>query len=232
MSLFHHMLRHPRKDDEQVLELFKCIYEDKPLKERVSLPSLTSLRCDKGQTLAFYAAAYGHAKCLKWILEQTASLHATGGKNNQRRFLEIRDKQGDTPLHYAVKGGHVDVIELLLSLVPDMLNQQRSNGQTPLFDAFERPAIVQLLLSRGADYSVRCNRGLTPLEAATDELRWKRQCLRRTSKALPRRLSITVNLLKKAELALTKASTGGLHGESLSTAGQISGPTRGSNPSN
>lgn len=51
-------------------------------------------------------------------------------------------------MHYAVKGGHVDVIELLLSLVPDMLNQQRSNGQTPLFDAFERPAIVQLLLSR------------------------------------------------------------------------------------
>lgn len=76
MSLFHHMLRHPRKDDEQVLELFKCIYEDKPLKERVSLPSLTSLRCDKGQTLAFYAAAYGHAKCLKWILEQTGDIRA------------------------------------------------------------------------------------------------------------------------------------------------------------
>lgn len=76
MSLFHHILRRPSKDDEQVLELLKCIYEDKPLRERVSLPSLYALKCDKGQTLAFYAAAYGHAKCLKWILEQIGACAA------------------------------------------------------------------------------------------------------------------------------------------------------------
>ena len=53
-----------------MLELFKWIYEDEALNDRVSLPVLTKLKCDNGQTLAFYAAAYGHAQCLKWILEQ------------------------------------------------------------------------------------------------------------------------------------------------------------------
>lgn len=76
MSVFHHMLRRPSRDDEQVLDLFKCIYEDEPLKERVSLPPLTALKCDRGQTLAFYAAAYGHPKCLKWILEQIGTPYA------------------------------------------------------------------------------------------------------------------------------------------------------------
>ena len=51
-------------------------------------------------------------------------------------------------MHHAVKRGHVGVIELLLERVPEMLNQPRNNGQTPLFDAFEHPLIVQLLLRR------------------------------------------------------------------------------------
>ncbi|OEH74174.1 hypothetical protein cyc_04386 [Cyclospora cayetanensis] len=186
MSLFHHMLRHPSKDDDRVLELFKCIYEDEPLKERVRLPSLTAFKCRNGQTLALYAAAYGHVNCLKWILEQA------GGAESQRRFLEIRDKEGDTPLHHAVKGGHVNVIELLLEHVPGMINQQRHNGETPLFDAIERPPIR-------ADYHLKCNRGLTPLEVATSELKWKRQCSTRSCQTLPKRLSTTVGLLKKAE---------------------------------
>lgn len=193
MSVFHHMLRRPSRDDEQVLDLFKCIYEDEPLKERVSLPPLTALKCDRGQTLAFYAAAYGHPKCLKWILEQI------GGASSQRQFLEIRDSEGDTPLHYAVKNGHASVIEMLLNIVPEMLNKQRSNGQTPIFDSLERPAILRLLLRHGADYRVRCSRGLTPLETATDELRWKRLCSSRSCKALKKRLSFSVHLLKKAE---------------------------------
>ena len=71
-----------------------------------------------------------------------------GGASRQRKFLDTRDSEGDTPLHYAVKNGHVNVIELLLHTVPEMLNKQRNNGQTPLFDAIERPAIVRLLLRR------------------------------------------------------------------------------------
>lgn len=77
---------------------------------------------------------------------------AVGGPESQKRYLEIRDKEGDTPLHHAVKGGHVKVIELLLNRAPGMLNQPRSNGRTPLFDALERPAIVRLLLRQVRPY--------------------------------------------------------------------------------
>ncbi|CDJ31292.1 Pfs, NB-ARC and Ankyrin domain protein, related [Eimeria mitis] len=219
MSMFHHLLRRPSKDDEQVLELFKCIYEDEPLKERVALPPFSALKCDRGQTLAFYAAAYGHPKCLKWILEQI------GGESSQRQFLDIRDTEGDTPLHYAVKNGHVSVVELLLNVNPDMLNRQRNDGQTPLFDAIERPAIVRLLLRHGADYRVRCNMGLTPLEMATDELRWKRLCASRGCKILPKRLSFSVHLLKKAE---RDGWTGGSGGESVEDQNNSSCSTSGS----
>lgn len=72
--MFHHMLRRPSRDDERMLHLFKCIYEDEVLKEQVRLPALTELKCENGQTLAFYAAAYGHAQCLTWILEQAGEL--------------------------------------------------------------------------------------------------------------------------------------------------------------
>lgn len=74
MSVFHHMLRRPSRDDEQMLNLFKCIYEDEALKEQVRLPELTELKCGNGQTLAIYAAAYGHAQCLTWILKQAGEL--------------------------------------------------------------------------------------------------------------------------------------------------------------
>ncbi|KAL8447764.1 hypothetical protein Emag_004172 [Eimeria magna] len=74
MTVFHHMLRHEDRDDEQMLDLFRCIYEDAALRERVPLPRLTELKCSQGQTLAFYAAAYGHVNCLKWILQQAGQL--------------------------------------------------------------------------------------------------------------------------------------------------------------
>lgn len=75
-----------------------------------------------------------------------------GGASSQRQFLEIRDSEGDTPLHYAVKNGHASVIEMLLNIVPEMLNKQRSNGQTPIFDSLERPAILRLLLRHVSEY--------------------------------------------------------------------------------
>lgn len=71
---------------------------------------------------------------------------AAGGVEKQRKFLKIRDKQGDTPLHHAAKKGNVKVVELILGLTPDMINQQRNDGRTPLFDALEKPAVVRLLL--------------------------------------------------------------------------------------
>lgn len=85
----------------------------------------------------FICAAHSH-----WFL------YGIGGLERQREYLEICDNQQDTPLHHAVKGGHVKVIELLLDRVPSMLNKARDDGRTPLFEAFERPEIMKLLLLR------------------------------------------------------------------------------------
>ncbi|KAL8274065.1 hypothetical protein Esti_001907 [Eimeria stiedai] len=199
MTMFHHMLRHQSRDDEQMLELFKCIYEDAALRERVSLPCLTDLKCNRGQTLAFYAAAYGHVNCLNWILQQA------GGVKEQIQYLAIRDDVGDTPLHHAARGGHQKLIELLLDKDPNMINKARWDGQTPIFDAFECPRIVRLLLRYGADCHVRSAKGRTPLEEAKREYRWKRECDSRPTAVLPKRVRATVQVLRRAETDVTRS---------------------------
>ncbi|KAL8425450.1 hypothetical protein Efla_006849 [Eimeria flavescens] len=209
MSMFHHMLRHPEEHDQQMLGLFKLIYEDKWLNEKVTLPSLIELKCDSGQTLAFYAANYGHVNCLRWILEQV------GGPEEQKCYLLKRDPLGDTALHHAVKQGHIAVAELLLSRAPELINQPRNNGCTPIFDAFDNPKVVRLLLQ-----SVRCKEGLTPLKAAKLACEWNRQCADRSQKGrqLLHRLGATVAALRQAEQA---ATTGGMEQLSANQSTQV-----------
>jgi len=86
---------------------------------------------------------------------------------NNGADINIQDKQGWTPLHWAARYGREATVELLLDKGAD-INIQDKQGWTPLHWAAYNghEAIVQLLLAKGADASLQNIDGWTPLHYA------------------------------------------------------------------
>ena len=86
--------------------------------------------------------------------------------------VNARDKDGNTPLHWAVWYGHDNIVELLLAAGADV-NARDEDGKTPLHLAAQwgREGCARLLLAAGADVNARDNYGNTPLYYAA---RWGR----------------------------------------------------------
>tara|TARA_Y100001970_G_scaffold36092_1_gene44621 strand:+ start:3997 stop:4641 length:645 start_codon:yes stop_codon:yes gene_type:complete len=82
---------------------------------------------------------------------------------------DMKDKDGDSALHYAAQFGHTDVVKLLLDAgaVKEVKN---NDGATPLHYAIGENNFdaVKLLLDAGAEMEVKDEDGKTPLHWAAE----------------------------------------------------------------
>jgi len=82
--------------------------------------------------------------------------------------VNVRDEKGFTPLHYAAREGHVDLVKLLMSYGAD-LNARNEDEWTPLHKAslHGHVEVIKLLLAGGADVNAADPIGITPLYLAS-----------------------------------------------------------------
>lgn len=83
--------------------------------------------------------------------------------------LDKKDAMGNTPLHRASAAGHTETVQELVRLGVQSIDQENESGETPLMLATQQNhfAIVEFLLSAGADIDYKNHRGNTALVMAT-----------------------------------------------------------------
>jgi ankyrin repeat protein len=81
--------------------------------------------------------------------------------------INLRNKEGRSPLFVASQRGHCAIVKCLLSSGAD-INLRKKQGRSPLFEAsyFGRYDVVKCLLSSGADINLRDEGGQSPLFVA------------------------------------------------------------------
>lgn len=81
---------------------------------------------------------------------------------------DIEDSAGYTALHYAARGGHVEVCKTLLKNGANVNAVTRCGHATPLHRSSMRgiDRVVELLLKSGADPNIRDSDGYTALHRA------------------------------------------------------------------
>lgn len=83
--------------------------------------------------------------------------------------INAKDKDGEDIMFYAVKSNNTPLIELLLNTYAYDLNTRNTLGETPLFIAAQnQPALVPMLLQKGANPKVMDSKGRTPAIAAVE----------------------------------------------------------------
>ena len=84
---------------------------------------------------------------------------------NAGALVQSEDNQSDTPLYFAVAGDRYDNAAFLLQKGAD-INHRNRDGQPALFEALlqHNHAILELLLSKGADYTIVDTSGIDILQ--------------------------------------------------------------------
>ena len=110
--------------------------------------------------------------------DQFTILHYAAWKNDNPAIINDllnaganvngKDKNGDTPLHYAAENDNPEIINALLNAGANV-NKQNGFGQTPLHTAVrynDNPEIIAALLNAGASVNEKNTFGSTPLHFA------------------------------------------------------------------
>lgn len=148
---------------------------------------------DNGFTPLFYSIMKGSTEIASFLLERGAGINKRDLRGNTVLHASVlqdigrekgdminllldksadifaSNKVGDTPLSLAIEVGPVTLDSLLRK---DTINAINNEGDTPLHFALSlraEPAVIEILLSEGADKEAINGRGLTPLQVAENQ---------------------------------------------------------------
>ncbi|XP_071455040.1 ankyrin repeat and SAM domain-containing protein 3-like [Hetaerina americana] len=112
-------------------------------------------RNPQGQTALMIVAYQGHCEAIKFFTEKT--------------LINAADDRGWTPLFYAVSGGHLSAVNILLQNRAEINKVDKINGMTvAMMAAMEgKESIVKFLLNNGADATIKSLEGETLKSIAT-----------------------------------------------------------------
>lgn len=111
--------------------------------ELIKRGAMVHIRNSNGwQTPLENAITFKHFECCKLLVQARAKVN------------EVNHNVGSTPLREACREGSYEIVELLLNSGADP-SLSSPSGITPLYEAVHSPAILQLMLDRGAKANVR-----------------------------------------------------------------------------
>jgi len=129
-------------------------------------------------TLLHQASKIGSQQMIEFLLQRGANIVPKDSQDNTPLHfapspkiaalliadINARNRDGETPLHNAVKNGNKELIEFLLTQGA-RINAQDNQGETPLHKA-DNTKIIELLLQHKANINAQDNWGNTPLHIA------------------------------------------------------------------
>ncbi len=101
-----------------------------------------------------------------WYAADRGNMEVMTLLNSYHANIHQADKDGSTPFHRAVLSGKLASVQALINYAAD-INKKAKNGNTAIFlAAASYPDILQLLIDKGAQVSLRNHQSYTPLMIA------------------------------------------------------------------
>lgn len=103
-------------------------------------PDLAWQTNKEGETLLHFAARYGHADIVRFLLQECKKRYQDVESEIEptRLMLEMLNEAKDTALHEAVRYNHLEVVKVLIKEGSDLVYKANSALETPLYLAAER----------------------------------------------------------------------------------------------